>query len=127
MEITIEADPQKARSVLGLIGQETPRDLAGFVKEGVEQIPGACGLDLGLTIALALYFSRNFRGIIPGVRPDNLRRNIEVQRLRLEEVTEGLCQSNGRSSARGATRPPSSDIQAARARHSANVAKRLCL
>jgi CheY-like chemotaxis protein len=39
----------------------------------------------------------------------------------------GLCQSNGRSSARGATRPPSSDIQAARARHSANVAERLCL
>ena len=38
-----------------------------------------------------------------------------------------LCQSNGRSSARGATRPPSSDIQAARARHSANVAERLCL
>ena len=39
----------------------------------------------------------------------------------------GLCQSNGRSSARGATRPPSSVIQAARARHSANVAERLCL
>jgi hypothetical protein len=38
-----------------------------------------------------------------------------------------LCQSNGRSLARGATRPPSSDIQAARARHSANVAERLCL
>ncbi len=38
-----------------------------------------------------------------------------------------LCQSNGRSSARGATRPPSSDIQVARARHSANVAERLCL
>src|SRR5271166_45112 len=27
--------------------------------------------------------------------------------------TAGLCQSNGRSSARGATRPPSSDIQVA--------------
>jgi len=40
---------------------------------------------------------------------------------------ERLCQSNGRSSARGATRPPSRDIQAARARHSANVAERLCL
>ena len=42
-------------------------------------------------------------------------------------ASRGLCQSNGRSSARGATRPPSSDIQAARARHSANVAERLCL
>jgi len=39
----------------------------------------------------------------------------------LEHLFVGLCQSNGRSSARGATRPPSSDIQAARARHSANV------
>ncbi len=38
-----------------------------------------------------------------------------------------LCQSNGGSSARGATRPRSSDIQAARARHSANAAERLCL
>ena len=45
----------------------------------------------------------------------------------LAERGIGLCQSNGRSSARGATRPPSSDIQAARARHSANVAERLCL
>ena len=42
-------------------------------------------------------------------------------------LSPGLCQSNGRSSARGATRPPSSDIQAARARHSANAAERLCL
>jgi len=42
-------------------------------------------------------------------------------------VFDGLCQSNGRSSARGATRPPSSDIQVARERHSANVAERLCL
>ena len=39
----------------------------------------------------------------------------------------GLCQSNGRSSARGATRPPSSDVQAARARHSAKAVERLCL
>jgi hypothetical protein len=38
-----------------------------------------------------------------------------------------LCQSNGRSSARGATRPPLSDIYAATARHSANAAERLCL
>ena len=44
-----------------------------------------------------------------------------------DDRIDGLCQSNGRSSARGATRPPSSDIQAARARHSANVAERLCL
>ena len=43
------------------------------------------------------------------------------------DLVSRLCQSNGRSSARGATRPPSSDIQAARARHSANVAERLCL
>ncbi len=45
----------------------------------------------------------------------------------LDILKQRLCQSNGRSSARGATRPPSSDIQAARARHSANVAERLCL
>ena len=88
IEITIKADPQKARPILGLIGQETPRHLAGLVKEGVEQIPGARSLGLRLTIALTFYFSRNFRCIIPRVRPDNLRRNIEVQRLGLEEVTE---------------------------------------
>ena len=41
--------------------------------------------------------------------------------------SKSLCQSNGRSSSRGATPPPSSDTQAARARHSANVAERLCL
>ena len=45
----------------------------------------------------------------------------------LDILKQRLCQSNGRSSARGATRPPSSDIQAARARHSANVAEHLCL
>ena len=38
----------------------------------------------------------------------------------------GACQSNRRSSARAQHAPPS-DIQAARARHSANVAERLCL
>jgi class 3 adenylate cyclase len=45
----------------------------------------------------------------------------------LVEFRSRLCQSNGRSSARGATRPPSSDIYAATARHSANAAERLCL
>ena len=45
----------------------------------------------------------------------------------LLEAIGGLCQSNGRSSACGATRPPPSDIQAARVRHSVNVAERLCL
>ncbi len=39
----------------------------------------------------------------------------------------GLCQSNDGSTARGATRPPRSGIQAARARHSANAIERLCL
>ena len=47
--------------------------------------------------------------------------------LARDKAFGGLCQSNGRSSARGATRPPSSEIQAARARHSANAAERLCL
>ena len=42
-------------------------------------------------------------------------------------ASRGLCQCNGRLSARGATGPPSSDIQAASARHSANAAERLCL
>ena len=43
---------------------------------------------------------------------------------RVEKGETRLCQSNRRSSVRGATRPPSSDIQAARVRHSANVAER---
>ena len=50
-----------------------------------------------------------------------------IDELRASGQLERLCQSNGRSSVRGATPPPSSKIQAARARHSANVAERLCL
>src|SRR5271157_207382 len=55
----------------------------------------------------------------------NLRRlmiepvNHEPETMSAVDDHHGLCQSNGRSSARGATRPPSSDIQAARTRHSA--------
>jgi len=44
-----------------------------------------------------------------------------------DEAFDGLCQSNDRSTARGATRPPRSGIQAARERHSANAVDRLCL
>ena len=39
----------------------------------------------------------------------------------------GLCQSNGRSTACGTTRPSLTGIQAASARHSANAEERLCL
>ena len=60
-------------------------------------------------------------------RPRRGEPGFEFRDLARAHVQIGLCQSNGRSSARGATRPPSSDIQAARARHSANAAERLCL
>ena len=52
---------------------------------------------------------------------------VPVKSVAALRVASRLCQSNRRSSARGATRPPSSDFQAARVRHSANAAERLCL
>src|SRR6516225_5312843 len=88
VEVTIEADPEKARAVFGLIGQKTPGDFAGLLKERVEQIPCTGGFHLSLTIGLAFYLSRNLRSIIPRVGPDDLRRNIEVQRVGFEQVTE---------------------------------------
>ena len=36
---------------------------------------------------------------------------VMVEIVKRSDQAKGLCQSNGRSSARGATRPPSSDIQ----------------
>ena len=65
VEVTIEADPEKAGLVFGLIGQKTPWDFACLVEEGVEQIPSAGSFYLGLTIGLAFYLSRNLRSIIP--------------------------------------------------------------
>jgi hypothetical protein len=62
------------------------------------------------------------------VKRDQRRGSVKTRAIGLKyQPSKRLCQSTGRSSARGATRPPSSDIQAARARHSANVAERLCL
>src|SRR5438874_681211 len=88
IEITIEPDPEKACPVLGMIGQQPPRYFARLVEESVEQIPCARGLCLRLAMALALHLSRNLRGIIPRIRPDDLRRNSEMQRLGFEKVTE---------------------------------------
>ncbi len=59
--------------------------------------------------------------------PVSLLRQTGLARAAQNVRAVGLYPRNGRSSARGATRPPSSDIQAARASHSANVAERLCL
>src|SRR5207244_13176281 len=86
IEIPIEADPEKARPVLGLIGQKAPWHFARLVKKRVEQIPCARGLYLRLTIALTLYLSRNLRGIVPRVRPHDLRRNVKVQGLGFEKI-----------------------------------------
>src|SRR5438270_12427594 len=88
IEIAIKPDPEKARQVFSLIGQKTPRYFAGLVKQRVQQVPRARGFGLRLPVAVPLHISGDFRRVIPSIRPLELPRHIEVQRLRLEQIAE---------------------------------------
>src|ERR1700730_5242008 len=88
VKIAIEADAKETRPVLGLLWKQSPRYLARLVEERVQEIPRASGLHLDLAIAVALDLSWNLRGVVPRVRPNDLRWHVQMQRLGLEQIAE---------------------------------------
>ena len=75
IEIATEVGAEEARSLSRNIGQTTPWYLSRFVTERIQQVPGTSGLRLRLPIAIAFDLARDFGGISPRVRPDNLCRH----------------------------------------------------
>src|SRR5260221_7312010 len=89
-DFSVKANANIAGGELAFLGLASPRDAAcTFVVERCQQVPTPSGRVLYLARVALLDLERDYGGIIDHAFPDDLNRETQPHRLRLEHASKG--------------------------------------